>query len=342
NDGPYQDEARHLTPKDSPPEELGPTDGDLFWIYDMGKELGVHQHDAAHCSVLLHGQFVYACTSNGVDAAHKRVVAPEAPSLIVLDKTTGRLVARDEERIGPRVIHSTWSSPSVGEVNGRQLVFFGGGDGVCYAFEAVTAPPAGSSPARLKKVWWFDCDPSAPKEEVHRFQDNLKEGPSNITGMPVFHRNRVYVTAGGDLWHGKLKAWLKCIDATRTGDITRDGEVWTYPLERHCMSTPAVRDGLVYIADCGRKVHCVDADTGRPYWTHDALGDIWSSTLVADGKVFVGTQRNHFWTLAAEKELKVLGSVKLDAALPASQTAANGVLYVATMKRLYAVAKRKG
>ena len=38
--------------------------------------------------------------------------------------------------------------------------------------------------------------------------------------MPVFHNNRLYVAGGGDIWWGKNEAWLKCIDATRTGDIT--------------------------------------------------------------------------------------------------------------------------
>jgi outer membrane protein assembly factor BamB len=157
--------------------------------------------------------------------------------------------------------------------------------------------------------------------------------------MPVFHKGRVYVTAGGDLWHGKLKAWLKCIDASKQGDITKTGEVWSYPLERHCMSTPSVEDGLVYIADCGRKVHCVDAETGRAHWTHKANGEVWGSTLAADGKVYVGSQRGDFWVLAAGKELRVLGSIDMDSAVSASPAAANGVLYVGTMTRLYAVKK---
>ena len=57
---------------------------------------------------------------------------PKAPSLIALDKTTGRLVARDDEQVGPRIFHCTWSSPALGQVNGRKLVFFCGGDGVVY------------------------------------------------------------------------------------------------------------------------------------------------------------------------------------------------------------------
>jgi outer membrane protein assembly factor BamB len=340
NDGPYRDEGRHMAPADQPAMEPGPTDADIIWLFDAVKELGIHQHDAAHCSPLVLGGHVYACTSNGVDAQHLSVVAPEAPSFFALDKETGRLAARDGERIGPRTIHCTWSSASSGVVGGKPLVFFGGGDGVCYAFAALeTTPPAGAA-GKLQKVWSFDCDPGAPKEDIFKFQDNRKEGPSNITGMPVFHQGRVYVTAGGDLWHGKLQAWLKCIDATKTGDITKSGEVWSYPLERHCMSTPAIAGDLVFIADCGRKIHCLDAATGRPHWTHQAKGEIWGSPLVADGKVFAGSQRGDFWILAAAREKQVLGSVDLDHAVNASPSAAAGVLYVATMEHLYALRRR--
>ncbi len=341
NDGPYNSEGRHMVPGDQPPAELQKTDADIIWLFDTAAALGVHQHDAAHCSVLVHGRFVYACTSNGVDEHHRKILSPDAPSLVVLDKETGRLVARDGERMAPRTIHCTWSSPSAGDVGGRQLVFFGGGDGICYAFEALEASPPGGQIAKLKSIWRFDCDPEAPKEDVHKYQDNRSEGPSNITGMPVFHKGRVYVTAGGDLWHGKLKAWLKCIDASKQGDITKTGEVWSYPLERHCMSTPSVHDGLVYIADCGRKIHCVDAETGRAHWTHKANGEVWGSTLAADGKVYVGSQRGDFWVLATGKELRVLGSIDMDSAVSASPAAANGVLYVGTMTRLYAVKRQE-
>jgi outer membrane protein assembly factor BamB/pimeloyl-ACP methyl ester carboxylesterase len=337
NDGPYRDEARHCSPADEPPIEPGATDADILWLFDMIKEQGVRQHDSAHCSILLHGDFLYVNTSNGLNDAHNMVPAPDAPSLIVLDKNTGRLVARDNERIGPLIFHSTWSSPALGEVGGRPLVFFGGGDGVVYAFEALkTAPPAGEV-AALKRVWRFDCDPTAPKTNVHQYIRNREVSPSNIKSMPVFHDNRVYVTVGGDVWWGKNQAWLKCIDATRTGDITRDGEVWSYPLDRHSMCTPSVWGGMVFVADSGRKIHCVDAATGKPVWVHETRGDSWASTLAADGKVYAATRNGEVWILATSREKQVLGCIDMDSPIHGSPVAANGVLYVATMKNLYAL-----
>ena len=337
NDGPYKDEGQHMIPRDAEPIEVAEIDADIIWLFDMRAELGVHQHDSAHSSILLHDKFLYINTSNGLNDKHERIPAPDAPSLIVLEKTTGRLVAQENEKISPRIFHSTWSSPALGQVNDRTLIFFCGGDCVCYAFDAVKSESATTAVEKLKLAWRFDCDPAAPKENVHEYIKNRQESPSNIKSMPVFHNNRIYVTYGGDIWWGKHQAWLKCFDATGKGDITNSGTVWIYPVERHCCSTPAVYDGLVFVADCGRMVHCVDAETGKPYWTHQTKGEIWASTLVANGKVYIGTRRRDFWILAASKEKRIISSIKLDSPMHGSPVAANGVLYVATMKKLYAV-----
>lgn len=330
NDGPFTDEAKHATPAGGEPVELGPLDADIVWVFDMIRECGVRQHDSAHGSIMIHGNNLYVNTSNGVDDSHKIINAPDAPSLVVVDKRTSKLVARDEEKIGPDVFHCTWSSPALGEVNGRTEVFFCGGNGVVYAFEPATD-------AMLKKIWQFDFDPAAPKQNIHSYLSNRKESPVNMLDMPVLDHGKIYVSGGGDLWWGKNEAWLKCIDATGTGDVTRTAERWSYPLTRHGISTAAIADGLVYVADCGGKVHCVDAETGKPVWTHETKGDFWSSSLVADGKVFIGTRRGEFLVFAAGREKKVLADITLGEPMSATPVAANGVLYVATMKTLYAV-----
>lgn len=332
NDGPSQDEAVLAAPPGHPPIAVANTDADILWIFDMRRELGINTHDSANVSVLLHDRYLYVSTPNGVNYTHRHRPAPQAPGLIVLDKYTGRLVAQDNTGIGERIFHSTFSSPSLGEVNGRPLVFYGGADGVCYAFEALST----HAPTTLRLVWKFDTDPTAPKENISQYQGNREESPSSIIGMPVFHQNRIYVAAGGDPWHGKRQAWLQCIDATRTGDVTRAALLWSYPLNRHCIGTPAVYDGMVFIGDFGRTLHCVDAQTGRAHWTHETKGEIWGSPLVADGKVFFGTKLGEFWVLAASKEKKVLHSLRFDSPIHTTPVAANRTLFVATMKRLYA------
>ena len=360
NDDPFRDEAAYMTPPsptnaplkqagaETHPELLrppadgkllqpGPLDADIVWKFDLVAEEGIWPHDAAHSSILIHGDHLYLNTASGVDNTHKRIRAPDAPSLVVLDKHTGRILARDDERIGPDIFHNTWASPSLGKVKGRVLIFFCGGNGVVYAFEPVQKNPPPGEVRKLKKVFQFDFDPLAPKIDVHKFSTNRRESPSNIYGMPVFQRNRLFVAGGGDFWWGKNEAWLKCIDATRTGDITTNGLVWSYPLEKHVMSTAAVKDNLVFIADCGRRFHCVNAQTGKPHWTHEIQGEAWASPYVADGKVYLGTRSGNYYVFAASKEKQVLASLDLITPISATTTAANGVLYVSTMTHLYAL-----
>jgi outer membrane protein assembly factor BamB len=358
NDGPYRDEGRHMTadgraslvahggtlvPRDpndhTPALEVTGLDADIIWLFDMPRQAGTYPHDGAHASPLIDGDFLYVNTCNGVDNTHKRIRCPDGPSLICLEKNTGRLLARDEEGIGPRIFHSTWSCPALGVVNGRRLIFFCGGDGVVYAFEPLRMAPPEGKVEPLKRVWRFDCDPTGPKEDVSQYLRNRRESPSNIKSTPVFHDNRLYVTVGGDIWWGKNQAWLQCIDATKTGDITATGLVWSCPLKLHTCSTPAVHDGLVYVADCGRQISCVDAATGKVQWLQEAKGDIWASPLVADGKVYLGSNRGDFWILAAGRQKQVLCTLQLDSNISSTAIAANGVVYVATMKKLYALHK---
>lgn len=365
NDGPFKDEAWHMTaPENSSPRQktvigtetkplpllpaegrkllkLDKLDADIIWLFDLVSGAGIWPHDAAHSSILIHGDYLYLNSGTGVDNTHKRVRTPDASSLVVLDKRTGKFVARDNEHIAPNVFHGTWCSPSLAEVNGRPLIFFCGGNGVVYAFEPIgrasVSANRSSLPMNLKKVFQFDFDPTAPKQNVHQYNSNRRESPSNIYGMPVYHRNRLFVAGGGDIWWGKNECWLKCIDATKTGDITMNGLVWSYPLQKHVMSTPAVHNGLVFIADCGRTFHCVDAETSKGLWTHEIKGEVWASPLVADGKVYLGTRSGNFYIFAASKEKKVLSELELTTPISATATAANGVLYVSTMAHLYAI-----
>ncbi len=359
NDGPYRLEGAHKDSKlvwlassnaplpaaeqklceAAPPP--GPQDADIIWLFELTSGAGIWSHDSAHSSVLIDGNYLYLNTGTGVDNTHRKIRTPEAPGLVVLDKRTGALVARDNEHTAPNIFHSTWSAPSLAEVNGQKRLFFAGGNGIVYGFEPLDAGDlqGATAPVFLKKLFQFDFDPSAPKTNVHKFNSNRRESPSNIFGMPVFYRGRLYVAGGGDIWWGKNQAWVKCIDPAGSGDITASALVWSYPLDRHVMATPALGDGLVFIVDCPGTLHCIDAATGKPCWTQQLKGDGWASPFVADGKVYLGTRSGGFYIFAATREKKLLANVELGSAISATATAANGVLYVATMNRLFAVRK---
>ena len=160
--------------------------------------------------------------------------------------------------------------------------------------------------------------------------------PCEIIGTPVFYKNRVYVAIGQDPQHGRGRGLLTCIDATKTGDITSGGKIWSYDKIDRSLSSVSIADGLVYAADMPGRVHCLDAETGQCYWVHDCKSDIWTSTLVVDGKVFVGTRKG-LCVLAAGRYPKVLATIRLGSAIRSMPVAANGTLYVASQRYLWAI-----
>src|ERR1051325_5622977 len=119
NDGPFKAEGQYYVGPGKPKVEPGPKDADIIWRYDMMDELGVFPHNASNCSVLVVGDVVYSCTSNGQDWTHSNIPSPNSPSLIALNKKTGALVAEDNACIGRRLFHGQWSSPSTGKVGDR-------------------------------------------------------------------------------------------------------------------------------------------------------------------------------------------------------------------------------
>ena len=95
NDGPYTNEAAHMIPRgtNAPanPPPAGPQDGDILWLFDLTSGAGIWSHDGAHSSILIDGNYLYLNTGTGVDNTHKRIRTPNAPSLVVVDKRTGKL-----------------------------------------------------------------------------------------------------------------------------------------------------------------------------------------------------------------------------------------------------------
>ena len=361
NDGPYTDEAKYFVlDAGKPPIEPGKTDADIIWRYDMMDELGVFPHNASNCSVIMVDGVLYVCTSNGQDWTHVNIPSPTSPSFIALDPKTGKLLAEDNAGIGPRIFHGQWTSPSTGKVNGKQLVFFGGGDGVFYALDAKPQKGDGSKivpvlPGAvldrdedkdtdyLKKVFWADLNPPEYKTDKtgKPYKYPAAEGPSEINATPVFYKNRIYVATGQDPEHGEGVGHLVCLDATKTGDITKTGVLWDYKGIHRSISSVSIdpATGLLFIGDFSGFVHCLDAETGKLNWTYDMKAHMWGSTMVADGKVYVGDEDGDFVVLAAKggSKAEVISETNLGAPVYSTAVIANGTMYVASQTHLFAV-----
>lgn len=312
NDGPYKDEA-----------ETGPIDEDIIWKLDMIGELDVFPHNLAAGSPLIVGDLLFVITGQGVDEGHVNVPTPLAPSFLAVNKNTGELVWENAEP-GTKVLHGSWSNASYAEVNGKPQVLFPGGNGWLYSFEPKTG----------KLIWKFDLNPKGSVWELGGSGTR-----NNVISTAVVWNNVAYIGVGQDPEHGEAPGNLWAIDATMEGDITDKAVIWHRGGDdfRRTMSTVSIADGLLYIADLSGFVYCLDPKTGARHWTYDAFAAIWGSTFVADGKVYIGDEDGDIVVLKAGKKLEVLHETNMGAAVYTTPVALDGVLYVASRNKLFAI-----
>jgi len=339
-----------------------------LWTYDIIKELGVFPHNMTSCSIAAWGDLIFMITSNGVDDTHKHMPAPQAPSIICLNKNTGKLVWSDNTP-GQNVLHGQWASPAIVDVNGRPLVIAPLGDGWVYAFDARDG----------KIVWKFDAN---PKDAVYPQTRN------ELIATPTIIDNRMYIASGQDPEHGEGVGLLWCVDITKTGDVSaeldadptapkptagtelmapvgqqarkgkpnpnsaviwkfdsfdfnKDGKIQRMERMNRTISTCVVIDGLVFAPDFSGFLHCLDAKTGQVLWNYDMEAAMWGSPLAVDGKLYLTDEGGNVRIFAIGKELKVLSPkddhLNLGSSSYCSPIMVDGVMYLTSRERLFAI-----
>lgn len=332
NTGPFTDEAAYMTEDPEKPVVIGNQHADIIWRYDLREELGVFPHNISSSMPMVIDGVVWVATSNGMDWSHTNIPAPLAPALIALDAETGKLVGEEMSGVTERVLHASWSSPALAEIGDRKVIVWGGGDGFAYGFDPVPVRNEEEDMDILKELWRYDCNPPEYREK-----DGVPvryatfRGPSEVIGTFVIEDGLAYAVIGQDPEHGDGVGMLSCVDPL-TGKPK-----WTYKEIGRSISTPSIKDGLLYIAEYNGNLHCLDAKTGEVHWIHETRSRIWGSTIVADGKVFLPTEDGDLHILATGKEKNVLSTVNFGAPIYSSPIVANNVLYVATMNHLYAI-----
>jgi outer membrane protein assembly factor BamB len=307
NDGPKTDEK--LT---------GDKDADAIWAFDMLEEVGAYPHNLANSSPVVWGNLIFVSTSNGQDESHVNIPSPRAPSIVAVDKNTGKLVWEDNS-VEDRILHGQWSTPAVGRIGGVDQVVSGQGDGWVRGYEAATG----------KKLWEFDTNP--PDSVWPRTRNE-------IIATPVVFQDRVYLANGQDPEHGEGVGHFYAIDATKRGIITKTGLIFHFEKIRRSISTAAIHDGIIYLPDFSGFFHAIDANTGQEYWVHDLTSAVWGSAIVVDGKVYIGNEDGDIVVLQAGKEKKVLATNSMGSAVYGTAVPANNTLFIMNRNELYALA----
>jgi outer membrane protein assembly factor BamB len=282
--------------------------------------------------------------------------------LLEIKEADRRKVMRQLRDQGQVVLHGQWSNAAYAEVKGQGQVIFPGGDGWLRAFE----------PATGNLLWKFDCNPKAAKWTL-----GGKSGRSDFVSTPVVHGQRLYIGMGQDPEHDEGIGHFWCLDLARAvdkGRVNKDHDVspvgdnfdpaapanqdsalaWHYgePAPQawkngrryvfgRTLSSAAVHDGLVYIAELGGFLHCLDAKTGQQLWVHDSQAPIWSSPYFADGRIYMPTDAPEVLIFKHGRKRELVNRIEMDQPIRSVPVAVNGVLYIVDRSRLYAIAEKK-
>jgi len=127
-------------------------------------------------------------------------------------------------------------------------------------------------------------------------------------------------------------------------DANGNGKIEFEETFHRSISRIAAQDDLLVVADTSGILHCLDATTGQPHWTHDLLSAAWSSPLIAGNRIYIGDEDGAMviFDLSADPLVAkgpggTPNAVQMNASIYPTPTAANNTLFVVAKDRLYAI-----
>lgn len=219
-------------------------DGKIIWQKDFG-QMEKHMSFGEGSSPYLYGDKIFVLWDHEGDSY-----------LYALDKKTGNIdweVARD--------VNTSWSSPTVVEVNGKPQVITTATDNVtAYDFET-------------GEVIWTSSGLTR-----------------NVIPNPIYSDGILYVMSG---FRGSA---LQAIDISKAkGNISgTDAILWTYNQNTPYTPQPVLmNDKLYFLRVNNGFLSCIDAKTGEPYYTTENLSEIstlYSSPTGAANRLYIAAE----------------------------------------------------
>jgi len=117
---------------------------------------------------------------------------------------------------------------------------------------------------------------------------------------------------------------------------------WSVPVHNCAFSSPVLaHDGTIYLGTNARQVHAISSE-GRILWSFTArLGFSSTPAILPSGEVMAGNDDGTIYVFQHGKEKKLLGQVEMGVNIRATPVAVNGVLYVMTENKLYAIENKR-
>ena len=288
-------------------------EGKVLWERSLGEDFGLlTTHGGRTVSPIIDGDLVivsgvtFQWGKNG-NGAHR---------FMAFDKKTGETVYVSAP--GGRPYDTTYAPPIIANINGTRLLIQGASDGVVHAIKPQTGEP----------VWKYEIS---------------KRGLN--TGV-VVRNNVAILTHSEENLDSNEMGMMVAVDATSKGAIKKEQVKWSIYGWQGGFSSPVLDGDRLYQIDNGANLAAFDVNTGKQLWLQN-LGTIQkASPVLADGKLYVGTENGKFFILKPSAtgveilDQDQLGTEALPEAIIASAAVSNGRIFVVSDAGLYCIGKK--
>jgi outer membrane protein assembly factor BamB len=287
-------------------------DGKLLWERSLAEEFGMWTtHGGRMSTPIVDGDQLIV---SGLTFSWGQF-AGGAHRFISFDKSNGdvRWVSAPEGRPTDTI----YANPFVADVAGTRMFFSGGSDGAMHALKIATGEP----------VWHW----------------NVSKRGLNTAALMV--GTDVIVTHSEENIEVNEMGMMAAVPANSKGTLTDKDARWLIRDVQAGYGSPVSDGARIYLVDNGGVLFAFDVKDGRQLWRKN-LGTIQkSSPVLADGKLYVGTENGKFFILKPRPDgVDVLdedemppGSDDKPSAIIASPAVARGRIYIATMDGLFAI-----
>jgi len=285
-------------------------DGKLLWERSLVEEFGMWTtHGGRVSSPIVDGDQLIVSGLMFSWGQH----AGGAHRYVSFDKGTGRVnwISAPEGRPTDTI----YANPFVATVNGVRTFFSGGSDGAMHAIKAATG----------EKIWSWRVSQRGLNTAA------LMVGPDII----VSHSEENIGTSEMGM--------LAAMPADKAGALTDTDARWLIRGVQAGYASPVSDGQRIYVVDNGGVLLAHDVKTGARAWEQN-LGTIQkSSPVLADGKLYVGTENGKFFIIRPHADRAEildqdwLGAEESPQAIIAAPAVARGRVYVTSVSTTYAI-----
>ena len=293
---------------------LSGKDGKVLWERALGEDFGLlTTHGGRTVSPIVDGDLVIVSGVTFSWGAHHRGLH----RWMAFDKRTGETVWTSAP--GARPYDTTYAAPIIADVGGTRLLIQGASDGWVHAVKPQTGEP----------VW---------KIEVSKRGLN--------TGVVVRGKDAIITHSEENLDSNEM-GLMAALDASLKGELKMAQLKWKVYGWQGGFSSPVLDGDRLYQVDNGANLAAFDVNSGKQLWLQN-LGTIQkASPVLADGKLYVGTENGKFFILepsatgAKVLDEEQLGTEQQPEAIIASVAVSDGRVFLVTDAALYCIGKKQ-